>query len=418
MRVVANLPYSIAAPLLRRLLDLRGALAGWAVMIQREVALRLLAAPGSRDYGSLAVLHRLCVAVSRVRDLSPGCFFPAPQVRLDLRAHAPRTATRASTPTSSRASRVVVRAAFGQRRKTLANSLRGAGLAGGDARAAAAACEDAGLDPRARAETPAAGGLRRAGARVGAAPGRAVSAAELLEALQALARELELEVRVAPGGDATTSGVCRLRGRPWVLLAASDPLERRVAVLAGALRAHAGAAARRATCRPRCAPRSGRDSPRPRLDRPGNPGLSCRQSRGESQVAIPIKMKLPNPGLSAERQEDTDTPRQPSERSDPPGPRRRRPAAPSGCRLLLAGDLAPAFPCASARVAARVQRRASGSPGLSEPGRSLVSGLRGPGHPERGRRHVQRQPEVRARAPRHGPVALADARSAASRSRC
>jgi hypothetical protein len=68
-----------------------------------------------------------------------------------------------------------------------------------------------------------------------------VSPAELLEALVALAREVGLEVGVASAGDDATSGVCRLRGRIWVLLAKGDPPERCVAVLAGALREHAAA---------------------------------------------------------------------------------------------------------------------------------------------------------------------------------
>ena len=57
--LVANLPYSITAPILRRLLDLRDRLVDWSVMVQREVADRLLAAPGTRAYGSLTVLHRV-----------------------------------------------------------------------------------------------------------------------------------------------------------------------------------------------------------------------------------------------------------------------------------------------------------------------------------------------------------------------
>lgn len=69
-----------------------------------------------------------------------------------------------------------------------------------------------------------------------------MSPTELLAALLELSREVGLEVRAAPSGDATTSGVCRLRDRVFVLLAAGDPHERRVAVLAAALREHAGEA--------------------------------------------------------------------------------------------------------------------------------------------------------------------------------
>jgi hypothetical protein len=67
-----------------------------------------------------------------------------------------------------------------------------------------------------------------------------VSPRERLEALLALAREVDLEVRRIAAGEAATSGVCRLRGEVFVLLAAGDPPERQLAVLAGALRDHRG----------------------------------------------------------------------------------------------------------------------------------------------------------------------------------
>ncbi len=146
-RVVANLPYAISAPLLRALLDLRGQLTDWSVMIQRDVADRLLAQPGSRSYSSLTVLHRLCATLRRARDLSPGLFFPVPNVRSSFVRMTPRRDAPDGADELARIEQVV-RAAFGQRRKTLANALRGAGLP-----EPAAACAAAGIDPRARAES-------------------------------------------------------------------------------------------------------------------------------------------------------------------------------------------------------------------------------------------------------------------------
>ena len=151
-RVVGNLPYSISTPLLRQLLDLRGALRAWSVMIQRDVAERLLASPGSRSYGSLSVLHQLCVRVHRVRDLSPELFFPVPRVRSSFLRLEPRPDP-ALPPDGLGAVETVVRAAFGQRRKTLANALAGAGLAGPEDEPPARWCQRAGVDPRARAES-------------------------------------------------------------------------------------------------------------------------------------------------------------------------------------------------------------------------------------------------------------------------
>jgi 16S rRNA (adenine1518-N6/adenine1519-N6)-dimethyltransferase len=145
-RVVANLPYSVAAPLLRRLLDLAGRLEDWSVMLQRDVAARLLAAPGTRDYGSLTVLHRLVVDTRRCDELAPGCFHPAPKVRSTFLRMLPLRPAPLGADELVRVERLV-RAAFGTRRKTLANALRAAGLEGASELLAAA-----GIDPRARAE--------------------------------------------------------------------------------------------------------------------------------------------------------------------------------------------------------------------------------------------------------------------------
>jgi len=146
-RVVANLPYAISAPLLRALLDLRGDLVDWSVMIQRDVADRLLAEPGGRNYSSLTVLHRLCATLRRARDLAPGLFFPVPNVRSSFVRVTPRAEAPSGADELAQIE-AVVRAAFGQRRKTLANALRGAGLP-----EPAEACAAVGIDPRARAES-------------------------------------------------------------------------------------------------------------------------------------------------------------------------------------------------------------------------------------------------------------------------
>jgi 16S rRNA (adenine1518-N6/adenine1519-N6)-dimethyltransferase len=150
-RIVANLPYAISAPLLRAFLDLRESLRDWSVMIQRDVADRLLARPGSRSYSSLSVLHALCVALVRERDLAPGAFFPVPNVRSSFVRAVPRRDAPLAAGELARVEEVV-RAAFGQRRKTLANALRGAGRVGPGGRDPAQVCADAGVDPRARAE--------------------------------------------------------------------------------------------------------------------------------------------------------------------------------------------------------------------------------------------------------------------------
>jgi 16S rRNA (adenine1518-N6/adenine1519-N6)-dimethyltransferase len=121
-------------------------------MLQREVAERILARPGTRAYGSLSVLHRLTVRAERALELEPGHFWPVPKVRSRFL----RVVPRADAPLAPEELVWVerfVRAAFSKRRKTLANSLRAGGLApppaAGRVEAALSALR---LDPRVRAE--------------------------------------------------------------------------------------------------------------------------------------------------------------------------------------------------------------------------------------------------------------------------
>ena len=127
MRVVANLPYSIGAPVERRLLDLRAVLVDWSIMLQREVADRLRAAPGSRAYGSLSVLHALSVELTKTMALEPGCFYPVPRVRSTFLRVTPLARPAVGEQEFAWVERVA-RAAFSQRRKTLANALRSGAL--------------------------------------------------------------------------------------------------------------------------------------------------------------------------------------------------------------------------------------------------------------------------------------------------
>jgi 16S rRNA (adenine1518-N6/adenine1519-N6)-dimethyltransferase len=147
-RIVANLPYSISAPVLRALLDLRGRLADWSVMLQREVARRLLARPGSREWGSLGVLHRLCVRVEPRLELPPGCFHPAPRVRSSFLRISP-LAEPLVAPGELGEVEAVGRRACGKRRKTLVNALRDGAL---PPAATLRALERVGIAARARAE--------------------------------------------------------------------------------------------------------------------------------------------------------------------------------------------------------------------------------------------------------------------------
>lgn len=124
VRVAGNLPYNVASPIMFRLLELYGAgipLTDATLMLQREVADRLLADPHSRDYGVLTVLVRHRAAVDRLLDLPPGAFRPQPKVRstiVRLRFHTP--APPVDDPAVFSA---LVGALFSRRRKTLGNAL-------------------------------------------------------------------------------------------------------------------------------------------------------------------------------------------------------------------------------------------------------------------------------------------------------
>lgn len=151
-RVAGNLPYNISSPILFLLADLasrRPGLRNATVMLQAEVAERLLARPGTGEYGVLTVTTALTAGVTRLFDLPPGAFRPRPQVQSTLVRLSFRPP---SFPVRRRETLTrLVRLVFTQRRKTIANGLRAAGSAEGrDVRAVLAAAR---LDPMARPET-------------------------------------------------------------------------------------------------------------------------------------------------------------------------------------------------------------------------------------------------------------------------
>jgi 16S rRNA (adenine1518-N6/adenine1519-N6)-dimethyltransferase len=144
-KLVANLPYNIATPLVVESLDGLPALERWCVMVQREVADRFFAVPGTKAYGAVSVLVQLAAERTGFHAVSRSVFRPPPNVDSALVAFA-----RTQLPSEWRRVKGVVEAAFAHRRKTLPNSLDLAGLA---SRAeAAAALAAIGRDASVRAE--------------------------------------------------------------------------------------------------------------------------------------------------------------------------------------------------------------------------------------------------------------------------
>jgi 16S rRNA (adenine1518-N6/adenine1519-N6)-dimethyltransferase len=147
---VGNLPYSVGKPILAALVEAAPPIDEMALMLQKEVAERVAAAPGGKTYGALSVLTQVRCAVRLAFAVPPGAFSPPPQVDsavLHLAAHRPPPVPVADAARFA----TVVRAAFSQRRKSLANALAG-GLGIGT-QAARRLVESAGLDAARRAET-------------------------------------------------------------------------------------------------------------------------------------------------------------------------------------------------------------------------------------------------------------------------
>ena len=115
--IVSNLPYSIATPLIIRTIEELPSVQRWTVMVQREIADRLRAEAGRREYGAPSVLVQLACETKMLRTVDPSVFRPRPRVGSAV------IGLRRIGPGADPATRDLVRAAFAHRRKTLARSL-------------------------------------------------------------------------------------------------------------------------------------------------------------------------------------------------------------------------------------------------------------------------------------------------------
>jgi 16S rRNA (adenine1518-N6/adenine1519-N6)-dimethyltransferase len=143
IRLVGNLPYNLSSPILFHALDHATAIRDMHFMLQKEVVDRMAAAPGSKVYGRLSVMLQAYCAVTALFKVPPGAFRPPPKVDSAVVRLVPRPSEQIGIVDARRFAQVV-RAAFGQRRKTLRNALQGV--------ADSAQIEAAQLRPDARAE--------------------------------------------------------------------------------------------------------------------------------------------------------------------------------------------------------------------------------------------------------------------------
>ena len=126
-KVVANLPYYITTPIIMSLLESRLPIERLVVMVQKEVALRMVAKPGTKDYGALSVAVQYYTKPDIVLDVPPKSFLPAPAVTSSVI----RCVLRDKPPVDVVDEKLffrVVKAGFAQRRKTFANTMRTTGL--------------------------------------------------------------------------------------------------------------------------------------------------------------------------------------------------------------------------------------------------------------------------------------------------
>jgi 16S rRNA (adenine1518-N6/adenine1519-N6)-dimethyltransferase len=145
--VVANLPYGVATPAILKTIDELPEAELWCVMVQREIAGRLAAKPGTKAYGIPSVLVQLACEVEVVRPISRNVFRPVPNVDSAL------VRMRRIAPAPSDELAALVRAAFAHRRKALARSMEEAGGPAGIRAAVREALESLGHPADARAET-------------------------------------------------------------------------------------------------------------------------------------------------------------------------------------------------------------------------------------------------------------------------
>ena len=152
LRVVANLPYYISTAIIERLMTLGKRLFDMTLMLQSEVVERIASPPGSREYGYLSVLVQYHCSAAKLFDVPPTAFRPPPKVQSAILRLTVRERPAVDVSDEARFF-ALVRAAFAQRRKTIANNLKAARHALGITDEINATLERAGIEAQRRAET-------------------------------------------------------------------------------------------------------------------------------------------------------------------------------------------------------------------------------------------------------------------------
>ena len=149
--VMGNLPYNISSQVLIQLIEARDHVSRSILMFQKDLARRITASPGNKDYGRLTVMLSYCAEIKSIATIAPSLFYPAPKIDSEV-VEVNFNISRTYPPHDETMLFQVIKAAFGNRRKTLKNALSASGLHI-DPQIAQQALAAAGIDPGRRAET-------------------------------------------------------------------------------------------------------------------------------------------------------------------------------------------------------------------------------------------------------------------------
>lgn len=152
LKIIGNVPYHISSPILFRLMDFRKSISSIVLMLQKEVADRIRALPGSRDYGIPSVITAMFYRTQRLMDVPASCFYPEPKVVSSILKMGVREKPLIDLRDEALFSKIV-RLAFAKRRKTLINNLRHARLPGYPTESMLLALKGSKIDGMRRAET-------------------------------------------------------------------------------------------------------------------------------------------------------------------------------------------------------------------------------------------------------------------------
>lgn len=152
LKIVGNVPYHIASPILFRLMDFRKCISQMVLMLQKEVVDRIVARPGTKDYGIPSVITTMFYMTERLLNVPASCFYPEPKVVSSILKMGVREKPLIDVG-DEELFRKIVRLSFAKRRKTLVNNLRHARLQGYSTESMLSALQGSGIDGMRRAET-------------------------------------------------------------------------------------------------------------------------------------------------------------------------------------------------------------------------------------------------------------------------